>query len=211
MEYRLCQCLANSDGMALRKNVNETLTAMNSSASAGQDTLKITQRILKRAFSIDTSNRSQLVRQMKKALSVDHQSAGRTTKKTHDQTNSYCNRQLRMKLPISQALKTDPCFTAAETDVDFVSIADVERHYSTKAPYPCPSAECTLSSAPPGYQPVGVQILARHGSRSLNGRDYDRQLLSIWTIAKQRNMLTMLGEQLKDDIELFMHANNQAG
>ena len=197
--------------MALRRNVNETLTAIHSSASAMQDTLKITQRILKRAVSIDVNNRSQFVRQLKKALSVDNQSPGRPTKKTYDQTNSYSNRQLRMKLPISQTLNTDLCFSAIEIDSEFISIADVERHYSTKTPYPCPSVECTLSSAPPGYQPVGVQILARHGSRSLNGRDYDRQLLSIWTIAKQRNMLTMLGEQLKDDIELFMHANNQAG
>ena len=175
------------------------------------DALEITQRILKRAFSIDTSNCSQLVRQPKKASSVDNQLTGRTTKKTHEQTNSCSNRSLRMKLPISEALKADPCFSAIGKHVDFVPIADGERHYSTKTPYQCPSKECTLSSVPPGYQPVGVQILARHGSRSLNSHNYEQQLLSVWTIAKQRNMLTQLGEQLKDDIELFIDANNRVG
>ncbi|CAF4946077.1 unnamed protein product, partial [Rotaria socialis] len=63
-----------------------------------------------------------------------------------------------------------------------------------------------------GYKPICVQLLARHGSRTfINSHDYDRQTLQIWQVAKEKNMLTPLGEQLKEDIEWFMHENVRVG
>lgn len=88
---------------------------------------------------------------------------------------------------------------------------DHERHYSTKTPYPVPSESVSLSVPPAGYQPLCVQMLARHGSRTMTAHDYDQQILKIWHIAQQINMLTSFGEQLKTDVEQFIQANNHIG
>lgn len=95
----------------------------------------------------------------------------------------------------------------------FLSIPDDDEHryYSTKKPYPSPSKEHSLSSPPNGFKPIGIQLLARHGSRALTNHDYDIELLEIWQIAKEKNLLTKLGEQLEEDTILFMNANNLVG
>lgn len=80
-----------------------------------------------------------------------------------------------------------------------------------KKPYPSPSNDYQLSLPPPNYKPIGIQLLARHGSRSLNSHDYDMQTLRIWQIAKDSQMLTQLGKELKIDTDLFMFANNHVG
>lgn len=98
-----------------------------------------------------------------------------------------------------------------KANIILVKNDEQNRYYSTKTPYRYPPREHILSSPPSGYKPVCVQVLARHGSRTLNSRDYDIQILKIWQVAKQKNMLTPLGEQLKEDIEQFMHANNHIG
>ena len=98
-------------------------------------------------------------------------------------------------------------------DLQFFSILDDDEHryYSTKKPYPSPSKGHCLSSPPNGYKPIGIQLLARHGSRALTNHDYDIELLQIWQLAKERNLLTKLGEQLEQDTKLFMNANNLVG
>ncbi|CAF0913886.1 unnamed protein product [Adineta ricciae] len=101
-----------------------------------------------------------------------------------------------------------------ENELDFSPITekdDSDRFYSTKTSYKSPTKDYTLSSPPSGFKPICVQFLARHGSRTLTSHSYDIQTLKVWQLAKERNMLTHLGEQLKEDIERFMKENNQIG
>ena len=99
---------------------------------------------------------------------------------------------------------------------DFRSFSNLEfysdqRHYSTKRPYPSASRKRFLSSPPEGFHPIAVQVLARHGSRTLAHNNYDERVLKIWRIAHEKNQLTVFGQQLKDDVDLFMEANNCLG
>lgn len=121
---------------------------------------------------------------------------------------------LKAKLEQSKVVIPDDfCFTIAQNKSSLIKDTDQyhKRFYSTKKPYEYSLKKNKCSSPPQGYKPVCVQLLARHGSRTLNSHDYDVQTLKIWELAKQTNMLTQLGEQLKDDIELFMHENNRIG
>ncbi|CAF2996359.1 unnamed protein product [Rotaria sp. Silwood2] len=112
-----------------------------------------------------------------------------------------------------KAIQNDICSRVVNHKSDSISVNNEnhERHYSTKTPYKYSSEKYILSSPPTGYKPICIQLLARHGSRTLSSRDYDLETLTVWQLAKQKNMLTPLGEQLKRDIELFMHENNRVG
>jgi len=170
------------------------------------------QTTLKNVFDIDLTNHIQLAQRLARSLSVEGIIPMPNKIKTYSRTNSLFVHQYGIKSQCENHQK-DLCFTAIENELDFQSIPeeDNKRHYSTKKPYECPSKEYILSSPPNGYKPICIQLLARHGSRSLNGHDYDLQTLKIWQLAKQKNMLTTLGEQLKEDTELFMDANNHVG
>lgn len=115
---------------------------------------------------------------------------------------------------IQQQGHNDLHSSKSENELKFLPITDEDdsdRFYSTKTSYKSPTKDYTLSSPPSGFKPICVQFLARHGSRTLTGHGYDIQTLKIWQLAKERNMLTLLGEQLKEDIERFMKENNQIG
>ncbi|CAF0764305.1 unnamed protein product [Adineta steineri] len=127
-------------------------------------------------------------------------------KKTYNRAISLFVKQNEIESPVQHSIPKTLQFTSVEDEGD-----DNKRFYSTKTPYTCPSKEYVLSSPPTGYKPIGVQLLARHGSRTLNSHDYDVQTLKIWQLAKQKNMLTPLGEQLKEDTELFIGENNHVG
>jgi hypothetical protein len=174
------------------------------------------QTTLKKVFDRDVINRIQFAERLVRSLSVQSTIPTSNTSKQYNRINSVFVRQCEIKSQCEQSnkfLQKDLCFTAIENDFNFQSIPedDHKRHYSTKKPYECPSEKYILSSPPIGYKPICIQLLARHGSRSLNGHDYDLQTLTIWQLAKQKNMLTTLGEQLKEDTELFMDANNHVG
>jgi len=110
-------------------------------------------------------------------------------------------------------MPTDSCFTATENELDFKSIPEEDdtRYYSTKTPYKSPSKDYVLSSPPAGYKPICVQLLARHGSRTLTKHAYDCLTIQIWQLAKEKDMLTPFGEELKNDTELFMKENKRVG
>jgi hypothetical protein len=162
---------------------------------------------MKKARHMDLTNRIQLVERLARSLSVE----GVLPISKHTKTLSRTISLFGNQSPFEES--NDLCFTAIPNDLEYFSIPeeDDKRYYSTKTPYPCPSDEHHLSSPPMGYKPIGIQLLARHGSRALNGHDYDLQVLIIWQLAKDINMLTNLGEQLKEDIELFMTENNRVG
>jgi hypothetical protein len=162
---------------------------------------------LKKVRHMDLTNRMQLVEKLARSLSVEGVVPITKCTKTLNRTFSLFGTQT------SFDESNDYLFSGISNDSQFFSIAeqDDQRNYSTKTPYPCPSDGHCLSSPPMGYKPIGIQLLARHGSRALNGHDYDIQTLTIWRLAQEINMLTIIGEQLKEDTELFMEENNRVG
>jgi hypothetical protein len=155
---------------------------------------------LNKVLNIDITDRNQLVERLARSFSVEGMIPISTTARTYSRTSSLFVRQSEIKTELE------------ENELEFEAIIeDDKRHYSTKKAYECPSPEYILSTPPTGYKPICVQLLARHGSRSLNGHDYDLETLKIWRLAKEKNMLTPLGKQLENDIKLFMDANNTVG
>ncbi|MCP1328593.1 histidine phosphatase family protein, partial [Halomonas sp. 707D4] len=75
-------------------------------------------------------------------------------------------------------------------------------YYSTKTPYVFTSTE--LTPAPPGFTPVFVQYVGRHGSRHLSSAKYDKTLFELLEIAEERGQLTDEGRVLKDEIARLM-------
>ncbi|PRY65806.1 histidine phosphatase superfamily protein (branch 2) [Vreelandella songnenensis] len=71
-------------------------------------------------------------------------------------------------------------------------------HYSTKTPYRYVPTEFT--PAPPGYRPVLVQYVGRHGSRHLSSAKYDKTLFELLSIAEARGQLTDAGYTLKQEV-----------
>lgn len=120
----------------------------------------------------------------------------------------------RCSLQVPQSTLTSQVSVNIVNDLSFVAVAeedDSEQNFSTKTPYRVPSPDHILSSPPTGYKPIGVQLLARHGSRTLTTQDFDQQALKTWQHAHQLNMLTPLGEELPADIDRYMAANNHVG
>lgn len=93
----------------------------------------------------------------------------------------------------------------------FVHVFEDQRYYSTKQPYPDPANSHILSSVPEGFYPIGVELLARHGSRTLTNNNSDEETLRLWKIANEKNLLTEFGQQLKPDVQFFIEENNKVG
>jgi hypothetical protein len=164
----------------------------------------------------DISNCIPLVQRLARSFTAEDITPMPNLRKTYSRANSLFVGQFYMKIPSKQSnqvISKDFCFTATENEFDFKSIPEEDdtRYYSTKTPYKSPSKDYILSSPPTGYKPIGVQLLARHGSRTLTKHGYDCLTIQIWELAKQKNMLTSLGEELKNDTELFIKANNHVG
>ncbi|CAF4587312.1 unnamed protein product [Rotaria socialis] len=86
-----------------------------------------------------------------------------------------------------------------------------KKYYSTKTPYKSPSPTVFLPPPPTGFELVCVQIVARHGSRALEGRKYDRLTTELWKQAKEEKTLTKYGEKFGDDLQHFIAANDKLG
>jgi hypothetical protein len=206
----------NYQSMALCTTTNSTVTEKFISSHPHPSLHEIRNMChltLNKVLNMDITDRHQLVERLARSLSVEGIISKSNTAKTCSRTISLFVRQSGMKSQLEDDVQTDLCFTTTENQFNFEPIIedDDKRHYSTKKAYQCPSQEYILSTPPTGYKPVCVQLLARHGSRSLNGHDYDLEILKIWQLANEKNMLTSLGKQLQDDIKLFMDANNHVG
>jgi hypothetical protein len=188
--------------------LNEKFTQFNPYPSI-EEVQNICYTTLKRALKIDHTNRHHLIKRLDRSLSAEGILSISNKATICNRTKSLYVRQSQLEQS-NQSIEDDLNFTALRTN-DIVIEEESTRYYSTKTPYQSPSQNHILSSPPVGYKPVSVQLLARHGSRTLNSHDYDLQALKVWQLAKQRNMLTRLGEQLKEDIGLFMDANNHVG
>ncbi|CAM4773528.1 unnamed protein product [Rotaria magnacalcarata] len=86
-----------------------------------------------------------------------------------------------------------------------------KKYYSTKTPYKPPSSTVVLPPPPTGFELICVQIVARHGSRALEGRKYDKLTTELWKQAKEKKALTKYGEQFGDDLQHFIAVNDKLG
>ncbi|CAF1352330.1 unnamed protein product [Rotaria sordida] len=83
--------------------------------------------------------------------------------------------------------------------------------YSSKTPYKLPLLTLNLPLPPAGFESVCVQILARHGCRALEGRKYDKLTMTLWTQAKQEEVLTEYGRKLGENLQEFIAINDKLG
>ncbi|CAF3422379.1 unnamed protein product [Rotaria sp. Silwood1] len=198
--------------MALYTTINTSLNENSTQTYSYQSSDEISSMrlmTLKKVLNIDIINHIQLDERLVRNLNV------KDLILLPNIATTYV-RQPDIKVQFEQSKKVIqndlyPRMSINKSNILSVTNEDYKRHYSTKKPYAYPSEKYILSLPPTGYKPVGVQLLARHGSRTLSSRNYDLETLTIWQLAKEKNMLTSLGEQLKEDIELFMHANNHMG
>lgn len=89
--------------------------------------------------------------------------------------------------------------------------AEQRSFYSSKTPYQPPPSTMYLQSPPIGFELICTQLLARHGSRSLEGTKYDYLSKALWEKAKLEGSLTALGEQFGEDLENFIKINDIIG
>lgn len=84
-------------------------------------------------------------------------------------------------------------------------------YYGTKTPYQPQQDAASYEAPPPGYVPVHIGLVARHGSRGLTTPRYDLAMYAVWLKAQQDHALTPLGEKLGPDILRLMRANALLG
>ena len=89
--------------------------------------------------------------------------------------------------------------------------ASGQQYYQTKTPYQPQQDSASYEAVPPGFQPVFVQMLARHGSRGLSSFKTDGALYALWQQADQENALTPLGHALGPDLLQMIRANALLG
>ena len=188
--------------MALYTTVNsmsKKATAQRYPCSSLWELRQIHDSSLKTILDVDHDNRIQPVEGLNRSFNV-----GSTVTK-------YVRRSsLQVCQPETKFQSKSP----SSYDSSFALVSEEDshrRHYSTKTPYQPPSQGHVLSPPPPGFKPVCVQLLARHGSRTMTGQDFDRRTLRIWRLAKDNNMLTPFGEELKTDTERFMAETDLIG
>ncbi|MFG6468761.1 histidine-type phosphatase [Roseateles sp. BYS87W] len=81
----------------------------------------------------------------------------------------------------------------------------------SKTPYRPQEPAAQYEAAPPGYTPVAVQLVARHGSRGLTKAGSDEAALAVWRQAEAAGALTPLGRRFGADLQRFIAAQRQLG
>ena len=81
----------------------------------------------------------------------------------------------------------------------------------TKQPYVPRQDPATYEAVPPGFVPVQLQLVARHGARGLTGMKGELALLNLCRLAREQKALTPLGERLASDLEALIRANALLG
>jgi hypothetical protein len=81
---------------------------------------------------------------------------------------------------------------------------------STLTPYPTPT-KTTLPKAPDGFEPVFVENLARHGSRTLTDGELLSDSIKLWERAKREDALTSVGRRFGPDARALRSAMREFG
>lgn len=101
------------------------------------------------------------------------------------------------------------CNSDSQTTTDTPTITEYQ--YSTKAVYTPQQSATTYQAAPMGFNPVFIELVARHGSRSLSSPKYDVLTKLVWEEAASQGALTSLGQTLGHKVDLVTAANEQLG
>jgi hypothetical protein len=105
----------------------------------------------------------------------------------------------------------DPLLAVAGTAATSITVHCPASYYTTKTPYQPMQDPATISAPPPGFQPVFVETVTRHGSRGLSSVKYDAATLAMWNQASADGALTPLGASLGPDVQAIMRANALLG
>ncbi len=88
---------------------------------------------------------------------------------------------------------------------------EASEHLGSKTPYAPREDAVRYEAAPPGYVPVAVQLVARHGSRGLTKAGSDEAALKLWREAEAQGALTPLGKRFGADLLRFIKAQQRVG
>lgn len=89
--------------------------------------------------------------------------------------------------------------------------AEASEHLGSKTPYTPRQDAARYETAPAGYAPVAVQLVARHGSRGLTKAGSDEAALKLWREAEAQGALTPLGQCFGADLQRFIEAQQRIG
>lgn len=65
--------------------------------------------------------------------------------------------------------------------------------------------------SPDGFEHVCTQLVARHGSRALEGRKYDQLTMALWEQGKIDGATTELGDLFGEDLKEYIRINDHVG
>lgn len=90
-------------------------------------------------------------------------------------------------------------------------LARAGENLGSKTPYAPREDAARYEAAPAGYEPLAVQLVARHGSRGLTKPGSDEAALKVWREAEAAGALTPLGRRFGADLQRFIAAQRRLG
>lgn len=81
--------------------------------------------------------------------------------------------------------------------------------FGKETPYGTPTA--AVQPPPEGYELLQLQVVSRHGARSLTSDGPERRTLTLWERARSEDRLTPAGTRLADDVRAFQRAERRIG
>ncbi|MDR7086627.1 hypothetical protein J2X11_001466 [Aeromicrobium panaciterrae] len=100
--------------------------------------------------------------------------------------------------------------TLLSTLVSSLSAAPDDGRYNKEVPYGN-ALSSPIKAAPNGYEPIFIENLGRHGSRTLTSSAGEARARKIWNAAKKQNALTQVGETFDEDLTAFQKAEQKIG
>ena len=99
---------------------------------------------------------------------------------------------------------------ALSTLVSTVTPVRDDGRYNKEVPYGN-AVSSPIKAAPKGYEPIFIQNVSRHGSRTLTSSAVEARARKIWEAADKENALTEVGESFDDDLTAFQKAEQKIG
>ncbi|MEO6605844.1 MAG: hypothetical protein ABIN55_09545 [Aeromicrobium sp.] len=100
--------------------------------------------------------------------------------------------------------------TILSTLVSSLTAAPDDGRYNKEVPYGN-AASSPIKAPPAGYEPIFIENVARHGSRTQTSSAGQARALKIWNDAKKKSGVTELGESFGKDVEAFHAAQSKIG
>ncbi len=91
-----------------------------------------------------------------------------------------------------------------------LTAAPDDGRYNKEVPYGNAIAS-PIKAPPKGYEPIFIENVSRHGSRTLTSSAGEARARKIWNAAENQNALTQFGEAFNEDLTAFQQAEQKIG